>query len=61
MTHFVRDGRNAVVARLIIEQHKGMHAVHAPGICAGALALVFIYVNPAFGHAFMQCRQIFLA
>ena len=61
MAHFVRDGRNAVVARLIIEQHKGMHAVHAPGICAGALALVFVNVNPAFGHAFMQCRQIFLA
>ena len=60
MTHFVRQRRNTVIALLIVQQNEGMHAINAPRICAGALALVFIYVNPALRQTFMQRSDIFL-
>ena len=48
MAHFVSQGRNAVVAALVVQKNEGVDTVNAPGICARALTLIFINIYPAF-------------
>ena len=61
VTNLVSNSGNAAVALLIVKQYEGMHAIDAPGIGTGALALVFININPSTGQALMQRCHIILA
>ena len=61
MSHFVRDRKHVMNGLLIVQQHERMHAVHAPGISAASLALVFVHVNPAAFKRACKYIRIFLA
>ena len=48
VTHFMGQRQQTVQLRPEVQQHVGMHPVGAAvGVCAGGLALVFVYVDPA--------------
>ena len=59
MAHFVRNGEHAVQRVLLIEQNIRMR-ITAGGICAAALAFVFVNVYPAVAEAFLQYIKIIL-
>ena len=53
MPHLVRYGEHAVQRILLIKQHERVR-VPAGGVCAAALALVFIHVYPAAVKALLK-------
>ena len=61
VTHFVRQCKHAVDGVVMVQEHIGVYAVAAPGICAAAFAFVFVNVNPACVHAIMESVGVFFA
>ena len=58
MTHLMSNGEHAVKGILLVEQHIGM-GIASGRVCSAALALVFIYVDPAILKAFTKQRNVF--
>ena len=53
VSHFVGNGRNAVVAFLVVKEYEGVHTIHAPRISTATLAFVFVDINPTFAKTFL--------
>ena len=60
MPHFVRNGEHAVEGILLVQKNIGMR-IAAGRVCAAALALVFVYIDPAVVEAFGQNLDIILS
>ena len=60
MAHLMRKRKLAVEIVLVIEQHIGVRAAVAGGICAAALADIFVNVDPAVVEALFKQRDIIL-
>ena len=52
------EGKDVVQCLFVVEQHKRVHSVGAPGVRAGGLALVFVDINPAVGKGVLEVLNI---
>ena len=60
VTHLMHEREHIVERAFEIQEHKGMHA-RARRIRTRALALIFVYINPAIVETFAQQVQIILS
>ena len=61
VAHLVGDGEHGVERVLVVQKHIGVRAGIAGGVCAAALAAVFVHVYPAAVKALSEKRGIVLA
>ena len=61
VAHLVDEGEDIVQGAVVVEQHVGMHAVHAGGVGAGALALILRHVDPSLRVGLLHDVHILLA
>ena len=61
MAQLVGQGEGVVVLIGVVQQHVGVHAVHAAGVRTGGLALILVHVDPALTEGAVQKRLVRLA
>ena len=61
VAQLVGQGERVVVLVGVVQQHVGVHAVHAAGVRAGGLALVLVHVDPALAEGALEKHLVRLA